>query len=125
MPLRAKLTATTTIDKMASPLDSNSLQGQLEKAVLEGKIPQGVVFAATRDGSWYLVSIFYISGKDVYVMANMTAALIDWFALADLYSNGSQALSNSAMLLARLLSRRVLRISKKTLSSCSLRRLNC
>jgi hypothetical protein len=78
MPLRAKITATTTtIDKMASSLDSNSLQGQLEKAVLEGRIPQGLVFAATRDGTWYFVSIFYISGKDVCVMAKMTAALID------------------------------------------------
>jgi hypothetical protein len=49
MPLRAKI---TTTDQMAS-LDS-SLKGQLEKAVEEGKIPQGVVFAATGDGTWLI-----------------------------------------------------------------------
>lgn len=51
MPLRAKITATaiTTAAKMVSPEDS--LKGQLEKVVEEGKIPQGVVFAATGDGT--------------------------------------------------------------------------
>jgi hypothetical protein len=40
---------------MAS-LDSSPLQGQLEKAALEGKVPQAVVFAASRDGKWSVFS---------------------------------------------------------------------
>ena len=31
---------------------STSLQEQLEKAVLEGKVPQAVVWAASGDGEW-------------------------------------------------------------------------
>lgn len=46
MPLRAKITT----NNMNS---STSLQEQLEKAVLEGKVPQAVVWAAGRDGMWF------------------------------------------------------------------------
>jgi hypothetical protein len=58
MPLRARI---TTTDKMAS-LDS-SLQGQLEKAVEEGKIPQGVVFAATGDGTSLVFRVLELEGN--------------------------------------------------------------
>ena len=47
------------------------------------------------------------------------------YALADLFLDDLQALSSSAMLLARLRSKRVLRTSKTTLFSCSLRRRSC
>lgn len=124
MPLRAKITATT--DEMAS-LDSSSLQGQLEKAALEGKVPQAVVFAASRDGTWFIFIYLFsnLLGR-MSVLWRQYGSSIDWsYALADLFSNGSQALSRSAMLLARLRSRRVPRTSKTTLFSCSLRRRSC
>lgn len=36
---------------MSTSTSEDSLEGQLEKAVEEGKVPQGVVFAASRDGA--------------------------------------------------------------------------
>lgn len=56
MPLRAKIITTT---KMAS---STTLQEQLEKAVLEGKVPQAVVFAASGDGEWFFLSSMLLGG---------------------------------------------------------------
>ena len=58
MPLRAKITVAT--NKMVSASE-DSLKGQLEKAVEEGKVPQAVVFAATGDGA-FSVSSSLLSG---------------------------------------------------------------
>ena len=55
MPLRAKITTTTTTKMAATSEDS--LGRQLEKAVEEGRIPHGVVFAATGDGELFLWSL--------------------------------------------------------------------
>ena len=41
---------------------TGSLREQLEKAVEEGKIPQGVVFAASRDGAWFF-SLYVVVGS--------------------------------------------------------------
>jgi hypothetical protein len=51
MPLRARITSTTT-DKMASSSE-DLLKAQLDQAVEEGKVPQAVVFAGSRDGSCF------------------------------------------------------------------------
>jgi hypothetical protein len=80
MPLRAKITTTTTttttIDTMASASSSSSpasaLQGQLEKAVEEGKVPQAVVFAASRDGKWFYLLL--LAGKTVYLSVGLWSA---------------------------------------------------
>lgn len=71
MPLRAKIAT----NNMAS---STSLQEQLEKAVQEGKVPQGVVFAASRDGEWLFFFCFDVlwCWEGGYVMANIAAALM-------------------------------------------------
>jgi hypothetical protein len=52
MPLRARITSTTT-DKMASSSSEDLLKAQLDQAVEEGKVPQAVVFAGSRDGSCF------------------------------------------------------------------------
>lgn len=85
MPLRAKITTTTT-DNMAS-LDSSSLQGQLEKAALEGKVPQAVVFAASRDGKWFIFiySCFDSLGRKSVLWRQYSSSIDGSYVLADLF----------------------------------------
>jgi hypothetical protein len=96
---------------MASTTDL--LQGQLEKAVEEGKIPQGVVFAATGDGTSLVFGCWGSRGIGHDSTLLTCARTIE------------QALSSTAMLLARRLSRTVQPISKTMLCFCWLRKRSC
>ena len=51
MPLRAKIAK----DKMTSSAtpSSSSLESKLSAAIEQGKVPQAVVFAASRDGAYF------------------------------------------------------------------------